>query len=415
MNKIILHIDFDSFFASVEQQYNPKLRGRPVGVVAQNGRTCIIAASKEAKKLGVKSPSRTFEAIKIAPDIVFVPAHFNLYWEQTKKFINICKDYSPFVELFSLDEVFMDVTATIPLFKSPYAIAEKIKERIKKEIGEFITVSVGISYNKLLAKLASGIKKPDGLFEITKNNLDEVYKNVQLTDFCGIGEKIRLRLNRLGIYTPIDLKNASPKMLIREFKEIEGNFLKSIGLGIDNSEVNPYYKKIEAKSVGRSYCLLKNEYNKRIIFQNIYELCEEVALKLRRLGKSAKTAGIYLGGSISVSGRKTKNYFNSGSDLYRICLEILKDNNFYLSKSDYIRRISIWVGNLEDDKNLTIPLFYFQSKKDKLLKTVDKINEKFGDHTIRNGFLLYADKLTTVPNGYMADKYERAKLALFAT
>lgn len=412
MEKTILHIDFDSFFASVEQQYNPKLRGKPIGVTAQNGRTCIIAASREAKKLGVKSPSRTFEALQMVPDMIFVPAHFNLYWEITQKFINICKDYSPYVELFSLDEVFMDITQTIPLFKSAYSISERIKQRIREEIGEFITVSVGISYNKLLAKLASSMKKPNGQFEITKDNLLDVYKNIELTDFCGIGERVNLRLNKLGIYTPTDLKNAPLELLVREFKDIEGHFLKSIGLGIDNSSVKPYYDEVETKSVGRNYCLPKNEYDKRLVFQNVYELCEEVSLKLRRLGKSAKTGGIYLGGSTNVNGRKTENYFDSGADFYNLCMSILKNNNFYFGSKTYVRRIGVWAANLEDNKNLTLSLF--SPRKEKLIKTIDIINEKFGDHTIRNGFLLYADKLTTVPNGYMADKYERTKFALSA-
>jgi nucleotidyltransferase/DNA polymerase involved in DNA repair len=100
--RIILHIDFDSFFASCEQQFDSKLRGKPIGVTATNGRTCIIAASREAKKLGVKAPGRTWEAIKIIPDMIYVPAQFERYWEITQKFLNICKDYSPYVELFSL-------------------------------------------------------------------------------------------------------------------------------------------------------------------------------------------------------------------------------------------------------------------------------------------------------------------------
>src|SRR5476651_1620149 len=108
MRKIIIHIDFDSFFASVEQQKNPLLRGKPIGVTATNGRSCIIAASREAKAAGIKSPSRTYDAQRICPSIVFTPAHFNDYWEISKKFLNICKDFSPFVEIFSIDEVFMD-------------------------------------------------------------------------------------------------------------------------------------------------------------------------------------------------------------------------------------------------------------------------------------------------------------------
>lgn len=412
MDKVILHIDFDSYFASCEQQFNPALRGKPIGVTAQNGRTCIIAASREAKKLGVRSPSRTFDALEIVPSMIFVPASFEKYWEITQKFLSICKDYSPFVELFSLDEVFMDITSTQNLFGGKYQLIEKIRTRIKNEIGEFTTVSVGISHNKLLSKLASGINKPNGLLEITNINLEEIYSKIKLTDLCGIGIRIEKRLNRIGIYNPLELKAASLRLLTAEFKDVEGRFLKNLGLAQDDSEVIPYYFETKTKSIGRNYCLPQNEYDKRIVFQNVYELCEEVSLKLRRLNKKAKTVWIYLGGSTSTHSRKTvANYFDSGAEIFKICGDILKENNFNFSEKDYIRRISIGASSLEDTKNITLSLFSFDNRDHKLLETVDKINDKFGDHTIRNGFLLYANKLKTVPNGWMADKYERTKLS----
>lgn len=412
-DKTILHIDFDSFFASAEQQFNPKLRGKPIGVTAQNGRTCIIAASREAKALGVRSPSRTFDALEKVPNIVFVPAHFEKYWQITQKFLNICKDYSPYVELFSLDEVFMDVTLTGHLFGGSYGIANKIKDRIKNEIGEYITASFGISYNKTLAKLASGLEKPNGLVEIRKDNLEETYTKAKLTDICGIGERIALRLNKIGVYSLIDLQRISYLKLLREFGEAESRFLENVSLGIDNNPVISYSVVPEVKSIGRNYCLPRNEYDERIVFQNVYELCEEVAIKLRRLGKKAKVGGIYLGGNKNVHGRKTiGGYFETGQDLFKLCQFILKENNFIFDKDTYVRRISVWTGGLWDSSKTTLSLFDFDKRQSNLWKTVDKINDKFGDHTIRNGFLLYADKLTTVPNGYMADRSERTKLAL---
>jgi DNA polymerase-4 len=423
--KTILHIDFDSYFASCEQQFNPQLRNKPIGVTAQNGRTCIIAASRQAKKLGIKSPSRTFEALQKVPNMIFVPAHFEKYWEITQKFLDICKDFSPFVELFSLDEVFMDVSSTENLFGGKYQLVSKIRERIKNEIGEYITVSVGISYNKLLAKLASGLAKPNarplmpeqsdggrGLVEITKENIWEIYGKVQLNDFCGIGRRIQERLGNLGINTPLQLHDAKLEILLKEFKNVEGHFLYNLGQGEDTSEIVPYYIAGQTKSIGRNYCLPQNQFDQRIVMQNVYELCEEVSIKLRRLGKKAKTAGIYLGGSKSVHGRKSiKSYFDSGQEMFTLCQKILEENEFHFGTSDYVRQIGVWVGTLEETANLEQSLFNFDIKTEQVIKTVDKINEKFGDHTIRKGFLLNADKLTTVPNGFMADRYERQKLA----
>ena len=283
-----------------------------------------------------------------------------------------------------------------------------MRQRIKDEIGEYVTASFGVSHNKLLAKLASGLNKPNGLTEIKYEDVIKIYKNARLTDICGIGERIKRRLNDIGINNLIQLRNASLELLVKEFGEMEGNFLKSVGLGIDESEVIPYTQPQEVKSVGRSYCLPKNEYDKRVVLQNLYELCEEIGIKLRRLGKKGKTIGMGLNGSSYIKMRKTfKDYVDTGSEIYDLAFPFI-ENDF--KKEKYFRQIHIWVSNLEDKDNLTLSLFNFEEKKDKLASTIDKINDKFGDHTIRNGFLLYADKLTTVPNGYLADKYERFKL-----
>ena len=163
MEKIILHIDFDSFFASVEQQHNPLFRNKPLGVTATNGRSCIIASSREAKKLGIGTATRVYDAKRICPDIALTGADFRKYWVESQKFINICKDFSPFVEVFSIDELFMDITKTAHLFGGTDALIQKLKHRIAREIGEYITVSIGISYNKLLAKLGSGFQKLNGV------------------------------------------------------------------------------------------------------------------------------------------------------------------------------------------------------------------------------------------------------------
>jgi len=411
--RIILHIDFDSFFASVEQQCNPRLRGKPIGVTATNGRTCIIASSREAKKLGIGTGSRTYEAKKICPELILMPADFVNYWQVSKKFINICKDYSPFVELFSIDEVFIDVTPTTHLFNGLYEIISQIKKSIKEEIGEYITASFGISHNKLLAKLASGINKPDGVFEITYRNIDEIYKSAKLTDICGIGERIKDRLNKIGVTTLLDLRNISHDLLVVEFGKAEAQFLRNISEGKDNSEIIPYTQAPEVKSIGRNYCLPQNEYDKRKILQNTYELWEEISIKLRKLNKKARTLGFSLQGNIDIHKRKTYGfYFDDSQEVFHLFNNLLEDDKEkFFAKDSYIRQISVWVSSLEDSDNISLSLFDKDFKKSNVLKAVDKINDKFGDHTIRNGFLLYSDKLTTVPNGYMADKYERTKLA----
>lgn len=425
MQRIILHIDFDSFFASVEQQDTPFLRGKPIGVTATNGRTCIIAASREAKRVGVTSPSRTSDAKKICPMIQFVPSHFVRYWEVSKKFLALCERFSPTVELFSLDEVFMDVTLTAPLFGGVDSLIEKFKRELAQEVGEYITASVGISHNKLLAKLASGLKKPNGVMEITRSNLWKVYESAQLTDICGIGRRIEKRLEQMGIATPLQLRFTPRSSLIAEFGEETGKFLADVGMGIDHRAVLSYREKDDVKSVGRQYCLPQNEYDQRKVLQNMYELCEEVALKLRRLQKKARTVGFYLGGSDSMHGRQTfETAIDTGKDIFEACQNVLnkesgiknyEDKKFLIHNSlfilpTFVRRIGISVSNLVDAKTVPVPLFPHDRKREKVQGVIDRMNERFGHHTIRNGFLLYADKLTTVPNGFGSDRYERSKL-----
>lgn len=412
MKRVILHIDFDSYFASCEQQFDPRLRGKPIGVTATNGRTCIIAASREAKKMGVKSPSRTWEAKNICPSLITVPGHFERYWEITQKFLDICKDYSPYVELFSLDEVFIDVTSTENLFGGRYKIIEIIKKRISEEIGEYITVSVGLSYNKLLSKLASGMNKPNGFLEINLRDVERIYEKAKLTDFCGIGARIEKRLNKIGISTPLQLRCASLDILVSEFKDIEGHFLKKLGLGEDDREVIPYYNPAQVKSVGRNYCLPQNCFDQRLVLQHVFELCEEIGIKLRKINRKARTVGLYLGGANTYHGRKTlTDYIDKGTEIFSLC-KVLYDGwgLVKLPKEEaMVRQISIWAGNLEDNQNLTISIFE-ERKDNRIQDAVDKINNKFGDHSIRNGFVHLGPNLKTVPNGFMADKYERQKL-----
>lgn len=410
MEHVILHIDFDSFFASVEQQHRPQFRGKPLGVTATNGRSCIIASSREAKALGIGTATRVYDAQKICPTIALVGADFRKYWVESQKFINICKDFSPFVEVFSIDELFMDITKTSHLFGGVDALLKKLQYRISREIGEFLTVSIGVSYNRLLAKMGSGLHKPNGITRITKDNFLDIYATAPLTAICGIGMRIEARLHQMGIYTLIQLHHTPLSSLIAEFGNVEGNFLKNVGLGIGDTVITPYTEKPTVKSVGRQYCLPQNQYDKRVVLQNIYELCEEIGIKLRRLSKKARSAGVYVRGTHIIKGYKTyKSYFSTGKEMYSICSAILQSqkDEFY---HGYVRQIGVWAGYLQDAS--TTPLSLFDTpKSEKLMKTIDSLNDKYGDHTIRNGFLLYADKLTTVPNGWMADKYERTLLA----
>lgn len=240
--KIIVHIDFNSFFATVEQQANPRLRGKPVGVSGGDRltRTVVGAASVEAKARGVKTGMRIPEALKLCPDLILVKGDSDKYLSVTKKFLNILKGYSDKLEVFSIDEVFLELSegfiargpvssqpqsnpaasedkAGTPFWGAPFAatphlaslfsMALNIKERIRKEAGEWITVSIGISYNKMLAKLAGSLYKPDGLVGIfDEQSAQWILDRAALDDVCGIGYRIKARLNNMGVFNFKDLR-----------------------------------------------------------------------------------------------------------------------------------------------------------------------------------------------------------------
>ena len=415
--RTILHIDFDSFFASCEQQYDPALRNKPIGVTAHNGRTAIIAASREAKKMGVKNVMRSYEAFRLCPELKLVSADFVKYWEVSKKFITICQHYSPFVEVFSIDELFLDVTLTAHLFGGVDGLIQKLKAELAQEVGECITVSVGIAQNKMLAKLASGLRKPNGVFRVEKNRHLDVYKIAELTDICGIGSRIEARLNQMGIYSLTKLAKVPLSSLIAEFGNVQGNFLYNVGQGLDVAPVHSFSRAPEAKSVGRNYCLARNEYDRRVVLQNIFELCEEVCIKLRRINKKARMFGVYLRGT-EVLGSHALNpsYTDLGQEMFRSCLFALAKIKPAAEDADglwegYVRQIGVYASYLKNSEEVTLPLFKREQNWDRLTSTIDSLNKRFGNHTVRNGFLLYGDKLTTVPNGFMADRYELLQLS----
>lgn len=402
MDKTILHIDFDSFFASCEQFFNPNLRGKPIGVTAENGRTCIIAASREAKKRGVKSPSNTWTALEICPEIEFVKADFDRYLHVTKKFIDICSSYSPFVEVFSLDEVFIDMTPTLHLYENDiFKLIEQFKKRLADEISPVTTVSVGVSHNKLLAKLASGLNKPDGFMMITRKNLDQIYKNTKLDDICGIGHGLKDHLQRLGVYSLLELREYPPRLLKKEFGSVCSQTLMRYAWGED---LSPVYSLLEEaddpKSVGRNYCLPQNTYDQEKVKAVLSELCEEVARRLRVIHKKGRTIHLYLGGERSAGGSKTiYTYTNTGKDIFEAVKVFLKEWKW----NGMVRQVHISMSNLIDEKYTTMGLF--EDPRIKVLeKVADRLNDKFGPRAVRKGYVMHTPRLKTKPNGFFGDK-----------
>src|SRR5512141_3078717 len=216
----------NAFFASVEQVSNPKLRGKPIAVVGRSHRTVITTASYEARAQGVKTGMNVPEARRACPSLILVVGDNRKYTSANAKMLEVFSRYTPIVEVFSIDEAFLDVTASCLLFGGGADIAQKIKNDIKKAIG--ITCSVGVAPNKLLAKLASDMQKPDGLTVIEPERVSEVMENLPASELCGIGPNLTATLATMGIKTCGELGRASASALRSRFGII-GERLKLMG------------------------------------------------------------------------------------------------------------------------------------------------------------------------------------------
>jgi len=392
----------DSYFATVEQQANPHLRGKPIVVSGKEGsRTVIVASSKEAKKFGVKTAMNIYEAKKLCPQIYFVFPDGEKYIETTQKFIKIFRRFSEQVEIFSIDEAFLDLTGYVKNFKQARAKALEIKKLLKQKVGEWVTCSIGIAANKLLAKLASDLDKPDGIFVINQKNNFKVLDNIKLDDFCGIGRRILKRLDMMGINSVPKLRQYPVKELIKEFGPYAGNLLHNMSLGQDKSEVIPEYETAEIKSVSRSYTLPYNTWDKQEIFQVLLHLCEKCGRQLRKKKLAGKTLQYYLRfHDFTHAGvrRTLPGYINDGLVIYQIGEELLTE--FRLPKE--VRLVGVRISNLVNDYT-QLPLWLKDRKRFDLVPYLDEINDKYGELTVKPGFLLKSKELRKKVGGF---KYE---------
>jgi DNA polymerase IV len=380
--KEILHLDMDAFFASVEQRTFPFLRDKPIAVCGDpDGRSVVSSASYPAKALGVKSGMNLYEARQRCPDILFVPLNPAKYSDTAERIINILIQFTDLVEVFSIDEAFLDVTDTVHLFGSSEAIARQIKDEIYREMG--LTGSIGIAPNKLLAKYASDQCKPNGLLRIKPEEIPKLLEDVPATELCGIGKKTAERLNKLGITTCGDLAKCSINILVQHFGK-NGIRLKDMGLGFDPSPVLPYWFKCDAKSVGHS-CTMDSDTNDPAVIKHLlWELSEQVARRLRRDNYQGKTVTLvlrYADFTTFSSQKSVKEFINEGNRIYEIGFDLFR--NLYQPPRK-VRLLGVSVSNLI--KGITQLSLLDQAAKD-TLPALDKLNDKHGEFVVRRSVL----------------------------
>lgn len=382
--RTILHVDQNAFFASVEQSANPALRGKPIAVVGGGGRTVITTSSYEARAKGVKTGMAIWEGKRVCPELIIVVGDNRKYTYTSTKINDIFRTYTPEVEAFSIDESWLDVTHSLGIFGSAVNIAYQIKARIRHSFG--ITCSIGIAPNKLLAKLASDMQKPDGLTVIEPDNVTRVLERMPINELCGIGRKMERHLNMMSIYTCGELGRCDEARLTRKFGII-GKRLKEMGQGIDNSPVIKFGEEDDVKSVGHSSTLELDISDPVEIRRFLLQLSEMVGSRARRYNVSGKTVHLYVryADFFSSWGKQTtlKNYINLSDEIYKTALSILDT----VELEQPVRLLGVTLSNLKHQAE-QLPLFEEERKKLFATQAMDKINDRFGTMAVTFGSLL---------------------------
>ena len=382
MNRTIVHIDQNAFFASVEQQCNPKLRGKPIAVIG-SGRTVVTTASYEARAFGVKTGMNTWEARQKCPHLIFVVGDNRKYTHTSSGIVRIFLEYTPLVEVFSIDEAFLDVTGSLRMFGSAERIAGLIKEEIRRQFG--LTCSIGIAPNKLLAKLASEMQKPDGLTVILPEDVSRTLERVPIEDLCGIGSRTHKQLALYGIRTCGDLGRFPVDILRRKFG-IVGERLHCMGLGIDDSSVVPVEETEEVKSVGHSMTLERDIKERKDILKYLLQLSEMVGRRARRYGVAGKTVHLTVRyADFTTFGRQQtrKTPTSNSEEIFKEAVGIL--DTFVLTQP--VRLLGVRITNLCYQRE-QLPLFAEERKKALATGAMDVVNNKFGDFTVTYGTIL---------------------------
>lgn len=384
--RTIMHVDMNSYFATVEQQANPALRGKPVGIIKALGRGCVIAASVEAKKYGVKTGTTVWEAKKLCPQIVLVPSDMDKYFSITQGFIQIATDYSPSWEVFSIDELFLDVTQTQYLYPGgAFQIALEVKERIRQDLGEWIKCSVGISFTKLLAKLASEMHKPDGLTFLEEPDYLEETANIAVSEVCGIGGARARWLNDRGAHTlgqARKLGGLDPVMADLVWLRVDEPLAETANLAV-------------AKSVSRTFTTFSVLSTQDSVLRLVRNLVEEATAKLREMGMTGRTF------CLSLDGFWARKTISIPSDDPKVAFGLLA-GEYLRAPVVGVRQAGVWITNLVLSTQCSM-----LNQREDLLNAVDRINNRFGGFTLYPGSLLGEELIRPEVTGFLGDKWYR--------
>ncbi|MCD8379130.1 MAG: DNA polymerase IV [Lachnospiraceae bacterium] len=415
MDRVILHSDMNNCYASIELLHHPKLRGHPIAVggdpEARHG--IVLAKDQIAKKAGVKTGMALWQARQVCPEIIFVPPHMDLYLRFSKLAREIYADYTDQQEPFGLDECWLDVTHSGSYKGDGMTIAKEISSRIKYELG--VTVSIGVSWNKIFAKLGSDYKKPDAITAITKDNFHQIAWPLPVGDLLYVGRATQKKLNLYGIRTIGQLAQTDPELLHRWLGKM-GLVLHMFANGEDQTPVAVEDYHAPIKSIGNSTTTPRDLVSDTDVKIIVYALAESVSARLRENNFKCRVVEISVRDSDLYSFTR-QHKMSAPTDL----TTEIAENAMKLFHDNYrwrkpIRSVGVRACDLvEADCPVQLDLFIDENKRERLHKmdmTVDVIRRRFGYESIQRG-LMYQDRLlsklnakddhTVHPRGYFAD------------
>jgi len=348
----IIHLDLDAFFASVEQRDNPAYRGKPLivgGISSGKGnsnRGVVCAASYEARKYGIHAGMPIWEAQQKCPKGIFIPSQMNKYLKASKKFFQICSDYTPLLEPLSIDELFLDVSGCESLFGPSETIGKKIKERVRQELG--LKVSVGIAENKLLAKIATNLGKPNGFYVIPSKDIQKILYPLPISALWGIGRKTEERLKKFGIYR-IEQLARMPDSILENLLGKNGKKIKLLAQGIDESRVTP---PSTAKSISKETTFGTNITGKAVLIKELLKISQLVGYTARKKGYKGRTITLKIRFQDFTTFNRSKtleNPTNLDDIIFKTGVELLDKVRH---KKDGVRLLGIKLSNLTRGKGI---------------------------------------------------------------
>ena len=395
MTRTILHVDLNNFYASVECLYHPELRGKPVAVSGdvENRHGIILAKNQLAKATGVKTGEAIWQAKGKCPGLVCLPPDYRKYLRFSRLARKIYADYTDKIESFGIDECFVDVTGSTALFGDGLKIADDIRQRIREEMG--VTASVGVSWNKIFAKLGSDMKKPDATTVITEENFREIVWPLPVEELLYVGRSTKNKLNNRAVFTIGDLA-AREVAHLKLALGVWGETLWTFANGLDAAPVAQPGEESFIKSVGNSTTTPRDLVNIEDVKMIVYVLAESVAARLRRHGLKCRTVAVHIRNNELYSfERQGKLPIPSylARDIAGKALELFRQNYTW---DRPIRSLGVRGADLVTEHGaVQLDMFAPDSvEQEQLERTLDRLRERFGTYCVRRCALLQDERLT---------------------